>query len=145
MNLNEPVLVEQAAVQTLTEVTNLIWRAGSRARALARQSWDVALIDLSTELSRLWRDAARLLPETAEVHGGEHALHGEELASLVFPSSAEERGGDRRDEVVAGEGPRELLVRAEQLLRQHPVHAFPAGTGLLVVELIDLVRSLGRE
>ena len=38
--------------------------------------------------------------------------------------------------------PRDLLLRAEELTRSHPVEAFPPGASAVIVELIDLAREL---
>jgi len=37
--------------------------------------------------------------------------------------------------------PRDLLLRAEELARAHPIEQFPPGASVVIVELIDVIRD----
>lgn len=37
--------------------------------------------------------------------------------------------------------PRDLLLRAEELTRTHPIEEFPLGASAVIVELIDVIRD----
>lgn len=37
--------------------------------------------------------------------------------------------------------PRDLLLRAEELTRAHPIEEFPPGASAVIVELIDVIRD----
>ena len=37
--------------------------------------------------------------------------------------------------------PRDLVLRAEELTRTHPIEEFPAGASAVIVELIDVIRD----